>query len=144
MVETHKGTNAGEVEGLQVVDGAVCLGCHGHGLGCLIQKNNRDVLPGGIGSLDAVAGERQESQLGGRWRRRDRTQRWQRCWRWRRNSERELPQPGAVKVAPTFEDGVASRMEDCYRCLVKDDLAALVGKRSQTDEGMEERWHDMT
>jgi hypothetical protein len=54
-----------------------------------------------------------------------------------------LPQPGAIKVLPTFEDGVAIRMEDSDRCLVKDNLAALVGKRAQTNEGMGKRWHDM-
>jgi hypothetical protein len=47
-----------------------------------------------------------------------------------------LPQPGAVKV--TFEDRVAVRMEDCDKCLVKDNLAALVGEWSQTNEGMGE------
>jgi hypothetical protein len=57
-------------------------------------------------------------------------------WRWRRSSERKSPQLGAVKVLPTFEDGVAVRMEDCDRYLVEDNLAALVGKRSQTNEGM--------
>jgi hypothetical protein len=115
------------------------VGCHDHGLGCLIQEDNRDVIPGGIGSLDAMAREMLESQPGGRWHPRDENQRWRECCRLRRNSERELPQPGAVKVAPTFEDGVAVRMEDCYRCLVKDNLAALVGKRSQTNEGMGEK-----
>ncbi len=46
MVEAHKGADAGKVKGLQVVGGAVCLGCHGHGMGCLIQEHDRDVLPG--------------------------------------------------------------------------------------------------
>ncbi len=64
-------------------------------------------------------------------------------WRWRRSSERELPQPGAVKVLPTFEDGVAVGMKDCDRCLVKDNLAALIGKRIQTNEGMGKKWHGM-
>ncbi len=64
-------------------------------------------------------------------------------WRWRRSGERELPKLGAVKVRPTFEDGVAVGMEDCDQCLVEDNLAALVGKRAQTNEGMETRWHDM-
>jgi hypothetical protein len=34
-------------------------------------------------------------------------------------------------------------MEDGYCCLVENKLAALVGKRPQTDEGMGERGHDM-
>jgi hypothetical protein len=63
--------------------------------------------------------------------------------RLRRSSERELLKPGAVKVSPTFEDMMAIGMEDCDRCLVKDNLAALVGERAQTDEGMGKRWHDM-
>ncbi len=71
------------------------------------------------------------------------SQRWQLRWWWRRSSERELSQPGAVKVPPTFEDGAAVGMEDCDRCLVKDNLAALVGKSSQTNEGMGKRWPDM-
>jgi hypothetical protein len=50
---------------------------------------------------------------------------------------------GAIKVLPSFEDGVAVGIEDCDRCLVKDNLAALVGKGSQTNEGMGKRWHDM-
>jgi hypothetical protein len=33
-------------------------------------------------------------------------------------------------------------MEDCDRCLVKDNFAALVGKRSQTNESMGKRWHN--
>jgi hypothetical protein len=40
----------------------------------------------------------------------------------------ELPKLGTLKVPPTFEDGVAIRMEDCDQCLVEDDLAALDGK----------------
>ncbi len=63
--------------------------------------------------------------------------------RWRRRGERELPKLGAVKVPPTFEDGAAVGMEDCDQYLVKDNLAALVGKRAQTDEGMGKRRHDM-
>jgi hypothetical protein len=54
-----------------------------------------------------------------------------------------LPKLGAIKVPPTLEDGVAIRMEDCDQCLVEDNLAALVGERAQTDEGMGKRWHDM-
>ncbi len=54
-----------------------------------------------------------------------------------------MPKLGAIKVLPTFEDRVAVRMEDCDQCLVKDNLAALVGKRAQTDEGMGKRGHDM-
>jgi hypothetical protein len=143
MVETYKGADAGEVKGLRVVGGAGCLGCHGYGMGHLIQGHNRDVLPGGAGSLDTMARERLECQHGSRWPHRDRSQRWQERWRWKRTSEGELSQPGAVKVLPTFEGEMTIGMEDCDRCLVKDNLAALVGKKSQTNEGMGERWHDM-
>ncbi len=59
------------------------------------------------------------------------------------SSERESPKPGAAKVPPIFEDGVAVGMKDCGRCLVEDNFAALVGERSQTDEGTGKRWHDM-
>jgi hypothetical protein len=41
-----------------------------------------------------------------------------------------MPKFGAIKVLPTFEDGVAVGMEDCDQCLVEDNLAALVGKRA--------------
>ncbi len=143
MVETHNGADAGEVKGLRVEGGAGCLGCHGHGIGCLIQENNGDVLPSSAGSLNAVDRERLERHLGGRWHHRDWNQRWWECWRWKRTSERELPQPGTLKVAPTFEDGVAVGMEDYGRCLVKDNHAALAGKRSQANEGMGVRWHDI-
>ncbi len=37
---------------------------------------------------------------------------------------------------PTFKDGVAVGMEDGDCCLVKNNLAALVGKRPQTNEAM--------
>jgi hypothetical protein len=37
--------------------------------------------------------------------------------------------PGVIKVLLTFEDRVADKMEDCNRCLVEDNLAALIGKR---------------
>ncbi len=50
---------------------------------------------------------------------------------------------GAVKVPPTFEDGVTIGMEDCDQCLAEDNLAALVGKRAQIDDGMGKRRHDM-
>jgi hypothetical protein len=50
---------------------------------------------------------------------------------------------GAVKVPQTFEDRVTIRIEDSDRCLVEDNLAALVGKRAQTNEGIGKRWHDM-
>jgi hypothetical protein len=33
MVEANKCADAGEVEHLQVVGSAGCVGCHGHGLG---------------------------------------------------------------------------------------------------------------
>ncbi len=52
--------DAGEVEGLRVVGGAGCLDCHGHGLGCLMQEHDRDVLPGSAGSLEVLARVRQE------------------------------------------------------------------------------------
>ncbi len=35
---------------------------------------------------------------------------------------------GTVKVLPTFDDGVAIRIEDYDQCLVKDNLAALVSE----------------
>ncbi len=57
-------------------------------------------------------------------------------WRWRRHSERELPKLGAVKVPPTAEDGATVRMEDCDRCLVEDNLAALVKEGAQPNKGM--------
>ncbi len=50
---------------------------------------------------------------------------------------------GAIKVPPTFEDRVAVGMEDYDRCLVEDNLAALVSKRTKTNEGMGKIWHDM-
>jgi hypothetical protein len=37
---------------------------------------------------------------------------------------------GAVQVLPTFKDMVAAGMKDCDRCLVEDNLAALVSKRA--------------
>ncbi len=60
MAEAHEGADAGEVEVLRVVGGAGYLGCHGHALGRLMQEHNRDVLPGGTGSLDALARVRLE------------------------------------------------------------------------------------
>jgi hypothetical protein len=54
MIEAHKGADAGEVKGSRVVGGAGCLGCHGHGVGYLIQEHDGDVLPSGAGSLDAL------------------------------------------------------------------------------------------
>ncbi len=57
-------------------------------------------------------------------------------WRWKRRSEGELPKLGAVNVPPTVEYGVAVGMVDCGGCLVEDNLAALVSKIAQTDEGM--------
>jgi hypothetical protein len=56
MVEANKCTDAREVERLQVVGSAGCVGCHGHGLGCLPQEFNLDVLPGSVSSLEALAG----------------------------------------------------------------------------------------
>jgi hypothetical protein len=131
MVKTHKGADAEEVKASQVVGGAICLCCHGHGLGRPIQEVDGDVIPGGIGSLDALARERLESQHGRRWHHRDWSQKWQERCRWRRKSERESPQLGAIKVAPTFEDGVAVRMKDCYRCLVKNNLQPWLVKDSR-------------
>jgi hypothetical protein len=64
-------------------------------------------------------------------------------WQWRRHSEKELPKTGAVQIPPIFEDRVVVGMEDCDRCLVEDNLAALVGERAQTNEGMGKRWLDM-
>jgi hypothetical protein len=60
----------------------------------------------------------------------------QKLWWQRRRSERELPKTGTIQVPPTIENRVAVGMEDCDRCLVKDDLAALVSKRAQTNEGL--------
>jgi hypothetical protein len=60
-----------------------------------------------------------------------------------RSSERELPKLGAVKVPPIFEDEAAAGMEYYDRCLVKDNLEALVSKEAQPDEGTRKRWHDM-
>jgi hypothetical protein len=60
MVEAHECAGAEEVEGSRFVGGAGCLGCHGHGLGCLMQEHDRDVLPGGAGSPEALAMVRQE------------------------------------------------------------------------------------
>jgi hypothetical protein len=60
MVEANKCANAGEFECLGVVGSAGCLGCHGHGLGCLLQELNLDVLPNGASSPEALAGVRQE------------------------------------------------------------------------------------
>ncbi len=60
MVEAHKGADAEEVKGLRVVGGTGCLGCHGHGLGCLMQEHGKDVLPSGAGSPEALAWVRQE------------------------------------------------------------------------------------
>ncbi len=60
MVEAYEHTDAGEVESLRVVGSAGYLGCHGHGLGCLMQEYDLDVLPSGTCSLEALAGVRQE------------------------------------------------------------------------------------
>jgi hypothetical protein len=54
------------------------------------------------------------------------------------------PKSGSVKVPPTAEYGMAIGMVDCDQCFVKDNLAALVGKRAQTDEGLGKRRHDMS
>jgi hypothetical protein len=61
MVEAHECADAGEVECARVVGGAGCLGCHGHGLGCLMQEHDLDVFPSGTCSPEALAGVRQES-----------------------------------------------------------------------------------
>jgi hypothetical protein len=60
MVEAHEGADAGEVKGSWVVGGAGCLGCHGHGMGCLIKEHDRGVLTSGAGSLDALGRVRLE------------------------------------------------------------------------------------
>jgi hypothetical protein len=60
MIEAHKGADAKEVKGSRVEEGAGCLGCHGNGLGCLMQEYNRDVLPSSTGSSEALARVRQE------------------------------------------------------------------------------------
>ncbi len=49
----------------------------------------------------------------------------------------------SVVVLPTVEYGMAIRMVNCDRYLVKDNLAALVGKRAQTNEGMGKKGHDI-
>ncbi len=59
MVEAKKCTIAGEVKRLQVVGSAGYVDCHGHGLGCLPQEHDLDVLPGGASSPEALAGVRQ-------------------------------------------------------------------------------------
>ena len=50
---------------------------------------------------------------------------------------------GSVKVSPTTEYGMAVGMVDCDQCFVEENLAALVGKRAQTNEGMGKRGHGM-
>jgi hypothetical protein len=55
----------------------------------------------------------------------------------------ESPKPVDAQCTPTFEDGMAIRMEDGHSCLVKNNSATLVGKRSQTYEGMKEQGHDL-
>ncbi len=50
---------------------------------------------------------------------------------------------GSVDVLLTVEYGMAIGMVDCDQYLVKDNLAALVGKRAQTNEGMGGRGQDM-
>jgi hypothetical protein len=49
-------------------------------------------------------------------------------WRWRRSGERELPKLGAVKVPPTFEDGVVVRMEGYNNVLLKTILQPWLAK----------------
>jgi hypothetical protein len=65
MVETYKGTNAREVEAPRVKNGVGCLGSHGHGLGHPIQVVDGDVLPGIIGSIDALVRERLDVDMAG-------------------------------------------------------------------------------
>ncbi len=60
MVEAHNDADAGEVECSRVVWGAGCLGYHGHGVDCFMEEHVRHVLPGGTGSLEALARVRQE------------------------------------------------------------------------------------
>ncbi len=60
MVEANKCADSGEVECSRVVGSAGCLGCHGHGLGRLLQEHNLNVLPGSASSPEALAGVGQE------------------------------------------------------------------------------------
>ncbi len=55
MVETHQGADARKVEALQNKSSVGSLGSHGHGLGCLVQVVDRNILPGLVGSVDALA-----------------------------------------------------------------------------------------
>ncbi len=64
MVEANKCANAGEVERLQIVGSAGCVSCHGHGLGCLLQEFDLDVLPSGASSPEALAGVQQACSHG--------------------------------------------------------------------------------
>jgi hypothetical protein len=54
MVETHNGTNAGEVEASRVEGSVGFLGCHGHGLGHPIQEDDHNVITSGVVSMDAL------------------------------------------------------------------------------------------
>jgi hypothetical protein len=56
MVEANKCANAGEVKCFRVVGSAGCMGCHGHGLGCLLQEHDLDVLLGSASGPEALAG----------------------------------------------------------------------------------------
>ncbi len=60
MIKANECTDAGEAERSQVVGSAGCVGCHGHGLGYLLQEHNLDVLPSGTSSPEALVGVRQE------------------------------------------------------------------------------------
>jgi hypothetical protein len=64
MVEANKCNDAGEIEHSWVVGSAGCVGCHGHGLGCLPQEFDLDVLAGGASSPEALAGVRQACSHG--------------------------------------------------------------------------------
>ena len=60
MVEANECANAGEVEHLRVVGSDGCVGRHGHGLSCLLQEHDLDVLPGGASSPETLTEVRQD------------------------------------------------------------------------------------
>jgi hypothetical protein len=60
---------------------------------------------------------------------------------WLGGLERETPETRAIVFAPSFEDAVAIRVDDRHSGLGENDLAAEVGERPQTDEGVGEGGH---
>jgi hypothetical protein len=50
---------------------------------------------------------------------------------------------GAGHILPSREYGMPIGVEDSDSCFGEDNVAALVGKRPQANEGMGERGHDM-